>query len=447
MASFVGLVLAAGHGKRMKSALPKPLHPVAGIPMIDHVVGSLVRSGASRVVVVVGHGGELIEEHLAGRAEIVWQREQLGTGHAVLAAGPAFDGYDGNILIVPADVPLLTSESLQQLVEEQSGSASDATILSMCVDDPTDYGRVVRDSKGNVAAIVEHCDATEEIRAIREVNTGVFCFDSRTLFNALPRISTDNKQGEYYLTDVIAIMISQGLSVRAVALKDASEGLGINSRVELSKAEQIMGDRKRREVMESGVTLIDPATTFIDASVEIESDTVIMPFTIIAGNSKIGGSCNIGPYVYIRDSEVGSGCNIGPFSYLRPGTSLADRVKVGDFVEVKKSTVGEGSKIPHLSYIGDTVMGSHVNIGAGTITCNYDGETKHTTIIEDGAFVGANSNLVAPVKVGSDAYIATGSTVTSHVPAGALAIARARQENKDGWVAKRRAARLSKEEK
>jgi bifunctional UDP-N-acetylglucosamine pyrophosphorylase/glucosamine-1-phosphate N-acetyltransferase len=199
--------------------------------------------------------------------------------------------------------------------------------------------------------------------------------------------------------------------------------------------------------MESGVTLIDPATTFIDASVEIESDTVIMPFTIIAGNSKIGGSCNIGPYVYIRDSEVGSGCNIGPFSYLRPGTSLADRVKVGDFVEVKKSTVGEGSKIPHLSYIGDTVMGSHVNIGAGTITCNYDGETKHTTIIEDGAFVGANSNLVAPVKVGSDAYIATGSTVTSHVPAGALAIARARQENKDGWVAKRRAARLSKEEK
>jgi ABC-type ATPase involved in cell division/acetyltransferase-like isoleucine patch superfamily enzyme len=256
-----------------------------------------------------------------------------------------------------------------------------------------------------------------------------------------------NEQGEYYLTDVIKVMISQGLSVGAVALQDASDGLGINSRVQLSEAELIMRNRKRGEMMECGVTMIDPSTTFIDANVEIGPDTIIMPFTVIAGNSKIGGSCNIGPYVYICDSEVGNECNIGPFSYLRPGTSLSDHVKVGDFVEIKKSSVGEGSKIPHLSYIGDTVMGSHVNIGAGTITCNYDGTTKNTTIIEDGAFVGANSNLVAPVKVGRDAYIATGSTVTSDVPQGALAIGRARQENKEGWVARSRAAQSSKEEK
>lgn len=447
MASFVGLVLAAGHGKRMKSTLPKVLHQVAGIPMIDHVVGLLVRSGASRTIVVVGHGGELVEEHLAGRADIVWQKEQLGTGHAVLAAGPAFNSYDGNIVVVPGDVPLLTREAIEQLVSEHSNSERGATILTMHVDDPTGYGRIVRDSQGNVSAIVEQRDATEEIRAVREVNTGVFCFDKNKLFDALPHLSDQNKQGEYYLTDVIKIMISQGLSVGAVVLRDASEGLGINSRVNLSEAELIMRDRKRCELMESGVTMIDPQTTFIDANVEIGPDTIIMPFTVIAGNSKVGEFCNIGPYVYICDSEVGNECNIGPFSYLRPGTSLSDRVKVGDFVEIKKSVVGEGSKIPHLSYIGDTVMGSHVNIGAGTITCNYNGTTKNTTIIEDGAFVGANSNLVAPVKVCQDAYIATGSTVTSDVPQGALAIGRARQENKEGWVAKRRAAQSSKEEK
>ncbi|MDD2200822.1 MAG: bifunctional UDP-N-acetylglucosamine diphosphorylase/glucosamine-1-phosphate N-acetyltransferase GlmU [Firmicutes bacterium] len=447
MASFVGLVLAAGHGKRMKSTLPKVLHQVAGIPMIDHVVGVLVRSGASRTVVVVGYGGEVVEEHLAGRADVVWQKEQLGTGHAVLSAGPAFHGYDGNIVVMPGDVPLVTPETIEELVDNHANSENGATILTMHVEDPTGYGRIVRDSQGNVAAIIEHRDATEEIRAVREVNTGVFCFDKKKLFDALPCLSSQNEQGEYYLTDVIKVMISQGLSVGAVALQDASDGLGINSRVQLSEAELIMRNRKRGEMMECGVTMIDPSTTFIDANVEIGPDTIIMPFTVIAGNSKIGGSCNIGPYVYICDSEVGNECNIGPFSYLRPGTSLSDHVKVGDFVEIKKSSVGEGSKIPHLSYIGDTVMGSHVNIGAGTITCNYDGTTKNTTIIEDGAFVGANSNLVAPVKVGRDAYIATGSTVTSDVPQGALAIGRARQENKEGWVARSRAAQSSKEEK
>ncbi|HAI86925.1 MAG TPA: bifunctional UDP-N-acetylglucosamine diphosphorylase/glucosamine-1-phosphate N-acetyltransferase GlmU [Firmicutes bacterium] len=438
--SFVGLVLAAGLGKRMKSSLPKALHQVAGQPMIDHVVGTLAKSGASRVITVVGHEGQALQEHLAGRSEIVWQHEQLGTGHAAAQAGPALAGYVGNVVIIPGDVPLLPASSIQNLIEVHEAGGYAATVLTMVLDEPGVYGRVVRDCSGRVSSIVEYCDASDAIRAVREVNTGVYCFDNHQLAGALPLLSNENKQGEYYLTDVISALISQDLPVGAVALDDASEGMGVNSRAQLAAAEQAMRDRKRLALMEEGVTLVDPASTFVDAQVEIGRDTVIMPFTVISGSTSIGQSCNIGPYVQIRDSSVGDRCNIGPFAFLRPGTVLGDRVKVGDFVEVKNSRVGEGTKVPHLSYIGDAVLGSGVNVGAGTITCNYDGVAKHTTVIDNGAFVGANSNLVAPVRVGQNAYIATGSTVTTNVPPEALAIARARQENKDGWAARRRAA-------
>ncbi|MEA4883370.1 MAG: bifunctional UDP-N-acetylglucosamine diphosphorylase/glucosamine-1-phosphate N-acetyltransferase GlmU [Clostridia bacterium] len=443
----VGLVLAAGLGKRIKSEMPKALHQVAGIPMIDHVVQALKLSGASRVIVVVGHGGEALEQHLSSSAEVVWQDEQLGTGHAASCAAQALAGYDGNVVVMPGDVPLLRASTIRNLVEQHLRTGCAATVLSMVLDEPGAYGRIVRDSRRNVASIVEYRDASEEIRSLREVNTGVFCFATPLLFNYLPQLTNNNQQGEYYLTDVVEAFIAAGHAVGACTLDDPSEGAGINSRVELAQAEQVMRNRVRRELMESGVTMVDPASTFIDSGVVIGEDTVIMPFTVISGKCVIGKSCNIGPYVNIRDSSMDDGCNIGPFAYIRPGTHLARRVKVGDFVEVKNSSVGEGTKIPHLSYIGDAKLGAGINIGAGTITCNYDGMAKHTTVIEDGAFVGANSNLVAPVKVGREAYIATGSTVTSEVPAGALAIARARQENRDGWVARRKAAQASREER
>ncbi len=441
MMSFVGLVLAAGLGKRMKSSLPKALHQVAGQPMIDHVVGTLAKSGASRLITVVGHEGQLLQDHLAGRSEIVWQHEQLGTGHAAAQAGPALADYAGNVVIMPGDVPLIPVSAIRNLVNTHESGGYAATVLTMVLDDPGAYGRIVRDRLGHVNSIVEYRDASDAIRAVCEVNTGVFCFRNRDLARALPLLSNRNQQGEYYLTDVIYVLISQNLPVGAIALDDASEGMGINSRAQLAAAEQVMRDRKRRALMDDGVTLVDPASTFIDAQAKIGRDTVIMPFTVITGDSSIGEACNIGPYVCIRDSCIGDRCNIGPFAFLRPGTVLGDQVKVGDFVEIKNSRVGEGTKVPHLSYIGDALLGSGINIGAGTITCNYDGVAKHATVIEDGAFIGANANLVAPVRVGQNAYIATGSTVTTDVPAEALAIARARQENKDGWVARRRAAR------
>lgn len=446
MESFVGVLLAGGMGKRMHSELPKTIHHVAGSPMIDHAIGTLASAGATRTIVVVGYKGELIEDHLAGRAQIVWQHEQLGTGHAAMQAIPALETYEGVVLVVPGDVALLRTSTVQSLVEQHVSSGCSATLLTMILEDPAAYGRVIRDSNEKVTSIIEYRDASEEIRAVREVNTGVYCFDCQELIKALPKITDQNDQREYYLTDVIGVFVAEGKPVGAMALNDPLEGLGINSRVELAQAEQVLRCRKRIELMEQGVTIVDPSSTHIDMGVQVGHDTVIQPFTVLSGQTSIGKSCNIGPYVCINDGVCGDFCNIGPFSYIRPGTILADKVKVGDFVEVKNSNVGHGTKIPHLSYVGDANLGSGVNIGAGTITCNYDGVVKNRTTVEDGAFVGANSNLVAPVRVGREAYIATGSTVTSDVPAGALGIARARQENKDGWVARRRAAQASKED-
>ncbi|MGB4337787.1 MAG: bifunctional UDP-N-acetylglucosamine diphosphorylase/glucosamine-1-phosphate N-acetyltransferase GlmU [Bacillota bacterium] len=441
MQPFLGVLLAAGQGKRMKSQIPKALHQVAGEPMIDHAMNNLLKAGAARIIVVVGHGGDQLVEHIGDRAEAVWQREQLGSGHATMQAIPALEGFHGAVVVAPADVPALRSSTIERLVHQHAAGGYAATVLTMVLDDPAHYGRVVRNSHGDVAAIVEYRDASEHIRAIREVNTGVYCFNCPDLLKELPGLTNDNDQGEYYLTDVIEMLVRHGRPVGAVVLDDPAEGLGINSREELAQVGQVLRFRKHRDLMQDGVTIVDPATTYIDMGVEIGRDTVIEPFTVLCGRTVIGRGCHVGPYVCVRDAAMGDGCVIGPFSYIRPGTRLADKVKVGDFVEVKNSTVGQGTKIPHLSYVGDADLGSGINVGAGTITCNYDGERKHRTIIEDGAFIGANSNLVAPVRVGREAYIATGSTITDHVPAGALGIARARQQNKEGWVERRKQSR------
>ena len=385
------------------------------------------------------HEGHILQEHLAGRSETVWQHEQLGTGHAAAQAGPALAGYAGNVIVIPGDVPLLSASAIQNLVEAHETRGYAATVLTMVVDDPDEYGRVVRDPSGHVSSIVEYRDASDEIRAVREVNTSVYCFNNHNLFNALPLLSNDNQQGEYYLTDVISVLISQNLPVGAVALDDASEGMGINSRVGLAAAEQAMRDRKRRSLMEDGVTLVDPASAFIDTQVTIGRDTVIMPFTVISGSTSIGESCSIGPYVHIRDSAIGDGCNVGPFAFVRPGTVLGARVKVGDFVG-QEQRGGRGHQL-HLSYING---GGRASTSAPFLTSG-DGATKH--YYNRWRPLSDKPNLVAPVRVGQNAYIATGSTVTTDVPAEALAIARARQENKDGWVAKRRAAQAAKEEK
>ncbi len=446
MKPFVGVLLAAGQGKRMRSEMPKVLHRVAGEPMIDHAIGSLERAGAERVIVVVGHGGEELAEHVGERAQIVWQKEQLGTGHATMQAIPVLQGYSGIVVVMYGDLPLLRASTINDLVCRHVSGGHAATVLTMILDDPSAYGRIVRNSDGGFTAITEYRDASEEVRAIREVNTGVYCFNCEDLVGTLPGITNLNDQGEYYLTDVIAALVGNGRPVGAVVVDDPAEGLGINSRAELADAERVLRRRKHLELMESGVTIVDPANTYIDMGVEIGSDSIIEPFTVLSGHTVIGRRCQVGPYVCIREGKMGDDCNVGPFSFIRPGTELSDKVKVGDFVEVKNSKVGKGTKIPHLSYIGDADLGSGINIGAGTITCNYDGEHKHRTTIEDGAFVGANSNLVAPVTVGQGAYIATGSTITTHIPAGALGIARARQQNKEGWVERRRQARSSKED-
>lgn len=446
MIPFTGVLLAAGQGKRMKSEMPKVLHEVAGEPIIDHALRAMKLAGAMRVIVVVGYGGDALAAHIGDAAEVVWQHDQLGTGHAAMQALPALEHVDGPVVVAAGDVPTLRPSTIASLVQEQVSGGYAAALLTMLLDDPAQYGRIVRGADGGFLAITEFRDASEEVRALREVNASVYSFNCADLRAELPNISNRNEQQEYYLTDVIAALVAHGKRVNLVTLDDATEGFGINSREELARAGKVLRERKHVELMEGGVTIVDPANTYIDTGVEIGPDSIIEPFTVLSGRTAIGSRCHVGPYVCVRDGKMGNDCNVGPFSFIRPGTELADKVKVGDFVEVKNSKVGKGTKIPHLSYVGDADLGSGINIGAGAITCNYDGERKYRTTIEDGAFVGANSNLVAPVTVSRGAYIATGSTITANIPAGALGIARARQENKEGWVERRRQARASKED-
>lgn len=446
------VVLAAGQGKRMKSDLPKVLHKVAGLPLVVHVLRSVAEAGIEDVVVVIGRKGDLVREALGEGYRYALQEEPRGTGDAVLKAFPLIPPECSDVLVACGDTPLLRPETLVRLVEERRRTGAAAAVLTSVFEDPTGYGRVLRGDDGLVQGIVEESDATPEQKGIREVNTGTYVFRRDALGSVLPRLCPDNAQGEYYLTDCIALLRAEGLAVAAV-VAPAEETAGINDRRQLAAAERILRLRECERLMGEGVTILDPAVTYIDRGVRVGRDTVIYPFTFLEGETAVGERCVLGPGTRVIDSrigdeveiqqslvvgsEVGDRCRIGPYAYLRPGTVLAEEVKVGDFVELKKARIGRGSKVPHLSYIGDAVVGAGVNIGAGTITCNFDGFAKHETRIGDGAFIGSNTNLVAPVSVGEGAVTGAGSTITKDVPDGALAVERSRQVVVPGWAKKR----------
>lgn len=449
---LAAVILAAGKGTRMKSALPKVLHRVGGKPMLGHVLEAVQRAGAEKTVVVAGFGKDQVAAYVENHATVVLQGEQLGTAHALMQAAPELASFPGHVLVVCGDTPLITAETLSQLVKTHLEQQASATVLTAEMDDPTGYGRVIRDAQGQVERIVEQKDGSPKELAVREINTGFYCFSVAGLFETLQQISTTNAQGEYYLTDIMELYNRQNKVVAACKCSNSSEVLGVNDRRHLAQAELLMRNRVLNRLMDEGVTIIDPATTYVEDTVSVGADAILYPGAILEGSTKVGSGTVIGPnsrlvnvvvgenchiqYSVITDSEIGFECNIGPFAYLRPGSKLGDHVKVGDFVEIKKTIVGNNSKIPHLSYIGDAVIGHNVNIGAGTITCNYDGKNKYCTEIADGAFVGSNANLVAPVKVGTNAIIAAGSTITKDVPEGALGVARERQVNKNGWSGK-----------
>ena len=446
------IILAAGKGTRMKSSLPKVLHKVCGRPMLEHVIETAKKAGSEREVVIIGSGAEEVQKNITG-VEFALQVEQLGTGHAVLMAKDKVHDTDGVVMILCGDTPLITSDLLTKFIESHNQSKAAATVLTALMPDATGYGRIVRNQSGTVDKIVEHKDASEEELQIHEVNAGIYCFDKKILFDSLDKVTNDNAQGEYYLTDVLGIIRNQGLVINAMISNDFTQILGINSRQQLALAERILRQRKNFELMDSGVTILDPDSTFIDYDVKVGRDTTILPFTYIENGTTIGENCSIGPncrlqntkigsnvtlqFVYAHDAEVDDDVIMGPYVHLRPGTKIGKKVKIGNFVEVKNSNIGEGSKLPHLQYIGDTDVGENVNIGCGTVTCNYDGKKKFRTVVGDNVFIGCNTNLVAPVKVSDNAYIAAGSTITQDVPENNLAIARSRQVNKSNWSDKR----------
>ena len=454
MSELVAVILAAGKGTRMKSKLPKVLHKIGGKPMLQHVLDAADAAGAARKVVVVGHEAELVEAMVGEQAQMALQAEQLGTGHAVMQTEAVLKDFCGTVMIICGDTPLLEAAELKKFYEDHVASQAAATVLTAFMDDPAGYGRIIRDADGNVLGIVEEKDAVLEQKAIKEINTGIYCVEAPLLFEVLATLTCDTAQGEYYLTDVLAKLNAMGKKVGGVATADSDMIMGINSRRQLAEAENIMRQRILNKLMDDGVTIMDPASTFIEKGVEIGQDTVIYPYTWLEGTTKIGEDCQIGPnvrltnvrigntaelqFVYGHDCEVQDNVVIGPYVHLRPDTVIGDNVKIGNFVEVKNSHVGTGSKLPHLSYIGDSDIGSSVNIGCGCITVNYDGKKKHRTIIEDNAFVGCNSNMVAPVTIGAGAYIGAGSTITKDVPGDDLGIARAKQKNIEGWAAKYR---------
>jgi bifunctional UDP-N-acetylglucosamine pyrophosphorylase/glucosamine-1-phosphate N-acetyltransferase len=456
------LVLAAGKGKRLRSKKIKLLHPVAGRPMVAHVLDVARALRPARVVTVIGHQAEQVREALADVAtEFVVQREQLGTGHAVLQAARRISGPTGStLLILNGDLPTLRPATLRKLVQRHRRAGAALSVRTAAVSDPTGYGRIVRDERGEFVRIVEEADARAGERSIDEVNCGLYCADPRALLRALRRVKPNNIQGEYYITDAVTELLGRGAKVIAIRHDDAEEILGVNTRQELARSARTLHARKATELQNAGVTLLDAERTWIDPRAKIGRDTIIYPDVIIEGPTVIGEDCVIRSgcritdsrldrgvevldHSVMRESRLRRGAQVGPFTHLRPGAVLDQDSRVGNFVELKKTNLGRGSKANHLTYLGDATIGPECNIGAGTITCNYDGAKKHPTIMGRGVFIGSDTQLVAPVKVEDGAYVAAGATVTEDVPSGALAISRSRQRNIEGWV-KRRAPRKPK---
>jgi bifunctional UDP-N-acetylglucosamine pyrophosphorylase/glucosamine-1-phosphate N-acetyltransferase len=434
---ITAILLAAGQGTRMKSNLPKVLHPVAGRPMIWHALQAVQACTTEKPVVVIGHGAEKVKEYLGESAQTVLQEPQLGTAHAVMQAASLLRGKTDLVVVTYADMPLLRGETLQHLVETQKANPGPISMLTVIAEDPRGFGRILRQADGSVAAIVEEFVATEEQKQIKELNVGAYCFNAAWLWEALPRIQLSPK-GEYYLTDTVELAVKDHLRVQATILSDAEEAIGVNTRVHLAEVEAVMRRRINRQHMLNGVTLIDPQTTYIEVGVEIGRDTVLLPNTHLQGNTVIGEECIIGPNTMIRDTKIGHRCKVlasvmegawleddvevGPFARLRKGAHLMDHVHMGNFGEVKDSTLGPGVKMGHFSYIGNATIGANTNIGAGTITCNYDGEKKHPTEIGEDVFIGSDTMLVAPLKIGDGARTGAGSVVTRDVPPETLVV-------------------------
>jgi bifunctional UDP-N-acetylglucosamine pyrophosphorylase/glucosamine-1-phosphate N-acetyltransferase len=458
------VVLAAGEGKRMKSATPKVLHPLLGRTLLGHVLFAAEAAQAASTIVVVGHKADQVTEHLseiAPAATPVLQAPQNGTGHAVRIALDAVPAVVGTVVVLNGDVPLLRPETVDALVAAHEGAMTGATVLVAEVEDPTGLGRIVRDSAGNLERIVEERDASPEVRALREVNAGIYAFDAALLREALGKLSTDNDQGEEYLTDVFDLLAEVGHPVGVFVAPDADETLGCNDRAELAALRALLRDRVNDAWMRSGVSILDPATTWIDVTVRLDPDAEIDQNSQLLGETSVGAGAIIGPDTTLIDTAVGAGAvvlrthsigaeigpeaTVGPYSFLRPGTRLGRKAKVGGFVETKNAELGEGAKVPHLSYVGDASIGPKANIGAGTIFANYDGLAKHHTTVGEAAFVGSDTVLIAPAEIGPGAYVAAGSAISGNVPPGALGVTRAPQRNVEGWTARKRAGTVSDE--
>lgn len=447
------IVLAAGEGKRMKSSTPKVLHKVCGKEMVNHVIDTMRKADISEVNVVVGKGSDKVKQSTNSRnVSYSFQDKQLGTGHAIICAKEFLKDKKGIVSIFAGDAPLIEATTVKDLMDFHEKEGFKATILTSIVEDPTGYGRIVRNKQGNVEKIVEHKDCSNEELNIKEVNSAIYCFDIEELVKSLDKLTNDNAQGEYYLTDVIEILKEEGHKIGAIAV-DFEETLGVNSRIQLAQAEMLLRKRINKRHMENGVTLIDPNSTYIGVDVEIGCDTIIYPNNNIEGNTVIKEGCMIYPNSrivnsliedgviiqssVILDAKIGKETTVGPFAYIRPESVIGDNARIGDFVEIKKSTIGDKTKVSHLTYIGDAEVGSGCNFGCGTVVVNYDGKNKYKTEIGNNSFIGCNTNLVSPVKVQDNTYIAAGSTITNEVPEGSLAIARAKQVTLKGWVEKK----------
>lgn len=453
MEHLMAVILAAGEGKRMKSKNSKVIHKISGKPLIKWVYNSALDAGIKESIIVVGHRADQVKACLGDNVKYVLQEKQLGTGHAVMQAQDHFKDKDGYIFVLYGDAPLITSETISDTIKYHIENKNAVSVITADVEDPTGYGRIKRDKNGAFLRIVEEKDTNIEEKNIKEINSGMYCFNIKDLCEGLSLLENNNNQGEYYITDTLEILANKGRKVGIVKVGDINEILGINDRQQLVEASDIMRKRILNSLLKSGVTIIDPMTTYIDGEVKIGIDTIIYPGTILEGNTEIGEDCVIGPNSRIVSCKIGNkvevnnsiavessvddDTHIGPFAYLRPGSIIGKEVKIGDFVEVKKSKIGDFTKVSHLTYIGDAEIGKNVNLGCGVVVVNYDGKKKNKTIVGDNSFIGCNVNLISPVEVKNSAYVAAGSTITDEVPENSLAIARSRQVIKEDWVVKK----------